>query len=290
MRFTFAGRTTALVAVPVLLMALTACNSGTPARRLGAAAPAGIATSTAAPTAASSPTAGDPTPSASPSIGWNGTTQFLQIKSSEVVDNVEYLEVRLAEKNAVGDNFETVTLGGPWTRVEISAQAENVPLKGIGGDAGQLTAALAERSAKESDEGFDVTFDKNGLVRKVTWIYVSARERASVLIARWAGSTQFLQIKSARKRGVALYLKVRPAEKEYLGESFETRTTGGPWTEVQMSALAENVPLGGIPGDAEALRKSLSTRPANQADEGFDISFFGNGQVSKVAWLYVPSA
>jgi hypothetical protein len=161
------------------------------------------------------------------------------------------------------------------------------PRYGKGGDSGQLRAALAERSASESDKGFDVTFDQSGQVRKVTWLYESERERTQAAIEGWAGSTQFLQIKSARKKGDVTYLKVRPAEKEMLGESFETVTIGGPWTEVVMSALASNVPLGGDPGDADALRSSLRKRPASEVDEGFDISFFGNGEVKDVTWLYV---
>jgi hypothetical protein len=54
-----------------------------------------------------------------------------------------------------------------------------------------------------------------------------------------------------------------------------------------MSALASNVPLKGDQGDADALRAALAKRPANEADEGFDIAFFGNGEVKQVTWLYV---
>lgn len=285
MHFTIARRTAALVAVPVLLAALTACNSVADAETIdGTAAPAGIgATSTAT---ATTDKATATTTAASASARWKGTTQFLQIRGSGETGGVEYLEVREAEKKPAGESFETVTLGGAWTKVTISAEAVNVPLKGIGGDSGQLRAALDERSGNEPEAGFDVAFDAKGQVSKVTWLYVSSREQANAAIEKWAGSTQFLQIKSAREKDDVTYLKVRPAEKEYLGESFETVTTGGPWTEVVVSALGSNIPLRGDPGDADALRTQLAKRLASQVDEGFDITFSENGEVTKVTWLY----
>jgi hypothetical protein len=289
MYLTIVRRTATLVALPVLLTTLAACNSASGAQTTtGTAAPAGIGvTRAASPTPQNSASA--TTQAVAPATRWAGTSQFLQIKSAGKADGVEYLEVRRARQKSAGENLETVTLGGPWIKVPISAQAENVPMQGNGGDFGQLSAALAERSAGESDQGFDVAFDQEGQVGKVTWLYLSSRERTKAALEGWAGNTEFLQIKSARQRGGVTYLKVRPAEKEYLGESFDTITIGGPWTEVVMSALGENVPLRGAPGDADALRTMLAKRRAIEIDEGFDISFFGNGQVSKVTWLYGPS-
>ncbi|HST83035.1 MAG TPA: hypothetical protein VLL08_14975 [Kineosporiaceae bacterium] len=284
MHFTVARRTATLVAVPMLLATLSAgCSRTLP----GPAAPAGIAVTSTALTGTTQPSASATTAAVPLSASWAKTTQFLQIKGSEETGGVEYLEVRQAKQEPVGERFETVALDGPWIKVRISAKAENVPLNGKGGDSGQLRAALAERSTGESDKGFDVAFDQSGQVRKVTWLYESERERTQAAIEDWAGSTQFLQIKSAREEDGVTYLKVRPAEKEILGESFETVTIGGPWTEVMMSALASNVPLGGDPGDADALRTSLRKRQARSVDEGFDISFFGNGEVNQVIWLYV---
>jgi hypothetical protein len=281
MQFTTVRRATSRSAALVLLAALTACTSSNGSQTVpGPAAPAGIATGTE-PAATDSRT-GPPT------ANWAGTTQFLQIKSSGEDDGQEYLEVRPAQKKTEGKSVQTVTLGGAWTKVTIGAQAQNVPKRGVTGDADHLTAALTERTASESDRGFDVTFDQDGQVSKVSWVYVSIRERAQATIERWADSTQFLQIKGGRERDGVTYLQVRPAEKNYLGESFETVTIGGPWTEVVFSALGSHVPLRGAPGDGDALRKALADRPAREVDEGFDITFAGNGQVRTVTWLYVP--
>ena len=282
MHFTLTRQTAILIAGPLLLATLTACG---PQVIAGTAGPGGSVTDTATPTTDSSATAGASTP-AVPTEEWKGTTQFLQIKNFEESDGVEYLEVREAEKKTEGKTVETVSLDGPWIQVKISSSAVNVPKQGVGGDSGQLSASLSRRSTSEIVKGFDVTFDKKGQVSKVTWLYVSAREFATAVIETWKDSTQFLQIKSARKVGETTYLRVRPAEKEYLGESFETKTIPGPWIEVVMSALANNVPIDAETGDADALRTMLSKRSASQVKEGFDITFAGNGQVSEVTWLY----
>ena len=273
MHFTTARRTVALITAPVLLATLTACD---PQLIPGTAAPARNTTGSAA-----------APPQTVPPPNWKGTTQFLQIKSSGTVDGEEYLVVRQARKNTVDKTVQTVSLDHePWIKATISTAAVNVLGPGISGDAGQLTAALAERKAGEITKGFDVTFDKDGQVSKVTWLYVSARERVKKAIEGWAGSTQYLQIWSAREQAGVTYLRVRPAKKEYRGEIFETVNIPGPWTEVTMSAVADNVPMDGTPGDADALRSMLDKRTTSEIIEGFDITFAGNGQVSKVTWLY----
>jgi hypothetical protein len=238
----------------------------------------------------SSSTSLSATPSAAASEQWAGTTQFLQVGDSREADGVEYLEVKQAKKDGTGKAFKTVSLDGPWINVVLSDKAVNDPKSEARGDSAKLRAALAERTKAELSKGFDLTFDDQGQVSKVTWLYVSTRETTQAALAKWAGSEQFLQIDTARVQGDVTYLKVRPAEKEYLGESFETKTIGGPWIEVVMSALAVNAPLGDeIQGDASQLRKELDKRRKDQTDEGFDITFSQNGQVSKVTWLYVPS-
>jgi hypothetical protein len=245
--------------------------------------------STAVPST-SSATGPSASPSKAASAQWAGTTQFLQIGDSRKADGVQYLEVKEAKKDGTGKAFKTVSLDGPWINVVLSDKAVNDPKSEARGDSAKLRAALAERTKAELSKGFDLTFDDQGQVSKVTWLYVSTRETTQAALAKWAGSEQFLQIDSARVQGDVTYLKVRPAEKEYLGESFETKTIGGPWIEVVMSALAVNAPLGDeIQGDASQLRKELDKRRKDQTDEGFDITFSQNGQVSKVTWLYVPS-
>ena len=262
--------TAALIGGPTLLIALAGCGAtGQPETLSGAAAPAGFSTSPS-----ESPVATSSSPATAPR--WAGTTQALQIKGSRITDGVTYLQVRPTAKNS-----------GAWTDVVVSAEAQNDPKRGKSGDARQLLAALAERTTSEQTKGFSVTFDQQGQVTKTSWLYLTAHEAADANIDRWAGTTQFLQIQSAREKDGITYLKVRPAKKEYLGESFETVTIGGPWTEVVMSALAENVPLKGVGGDADQLRRQLSQRTTSDREEGFDISFVDQGEVRKVTWLYV---
>jgi hypothetical protein len=276
-----AWRTLALATAPVLLAGLTACSGGSgPVTVPGTAGPAGVSgpTTTAAAT----------TP-ASAAAQWAGSTQFLQVKGAEKKGGDDYLQVRLAEKKSLGESFETVTLGGAWIDVPISPEAENVPKKGRPTKAAQFIAALGERTASEVEQGFDVTFDDQGQVSQMTWLYVTSREKTNATIAHWAGSTQFLQIQSAREQDDITYIKVRRAEKRSLGESFETVTVGGPWTEVVLNALFDNVPLRGDPGDASQLRAQLKNRVGTQKNEGFNIAFDSTGQVIKITWLFSPA-
>jgi hypothetical protein len=268
-RARYARRAASLVAGCTLLAAVTGCGTADPPQTVsGDPGPAGVTVSvSAAATTTSAPT---PTPPR-----WAGTTQFLAIKAARTTSGITYLEVRPAKGK-----------GGAWTEVELSSDAVNDPKRGRSGAARQLVAALAERTSSERDDGFDVTFNSQGKISKATWLYVSARETAAANLKRWAGTTQFLQIQSARERAGITYLKVRPADKEYLGESFETVTIGGPWTEVVMSAPAQNVPLRGVGGDAGQLRKQLAERTSSDREEGFDLTFLPQGEVSKVTWLY----
>src|SRR5690349_20252543 len=207
MHFTVARRAATRLGVCLLLVTLSAgCSVSGTRTLIGTAAPAGIATTGTAPAPASATsTALAPVSAASGTAtapasaingaapaGWAKTTQFLQIKGSEESGGAEYLVVRQAKQKPVGESFETVALTGSWIKVRISALAQNVPRYGKGGDSGQLRAALAERAAGESAEGFDVAFDQSGQVRKVTWLYQSQRERSQAAIEDWAGSTRFL--------------------------------------------------------------------------------------------------
>ena len=162
MHCTVARRAVTMVAVPVLLVILSACSSAAGSRTLpGIAAPAGMPVSgTTSPLASpaaggsvpaspapGSPAPGSPTPagatSAVPSsAGWAKTTQFLQIKGSGEAGGVEYLEVRQATQKPVGESFKTVPLDEAWIKVTISALAQNAPLYAKAGDSRQLRAAL----------------------------------------------------------------------------------------------------------------------------------------------------
>jgi hypothetical protein len=284
----WARRAAILTAVPALLVVLTACGSPQLTTIKGTVAPAGMAGTDAPATATA-------TPAASASIGndapatsaWPGTTQFMEVKGARRRDGVRYLDVRPAEKKKAGKSVATVSLGGAWTEVALSDKAVNAPLRGDEGSAAQFVALLAERSAAEVKKGLDLSFDEQGNVVKMAWPYVSVQERAKATIAGWAGSTQFLQIKDARKRDGITTLRVRPAEQQSLGESFDTVTIGGPWYEVVMSPLADNVPMQTEIGGDDQLIELLGIRIAREADEGFNITFDQASQVTKITWLYV---
>jgi hypothetical protein len=104
----------------------------------------------------------------------------------------------------------------------------------------------------------------------------------------WSNSTRFMQVESGSIRNGTVYLKVRPAKKNILGESFETVPVPGPYTEVKLVAHARILLLDGESGSPEAFVDTLADRPADQRDEAFDVIFDGRGHVSQVDWLYVP--
>jgi hypothetical protein len=112
---------------------------------------------------------------------------------------------------------------------------------------------------------------------------------------RWAGSTQFMEIQRGQVRDGRVYLRIRPAKKEILGESFATVTIPGPYTEVTLADNARIVKLDGGTSTPEAFVADLARRDPNrpnhvqpdQRKEGFDVTFDREGRVTRVNWLYV---
>ena len=102
---------------------------------------------------------------------------------------------------------------------------------------------------------------------------------------QWAKSKRFMEIQSGRTRDGGVYLKVRPAKKRILGESFETVPVPGPYTEVVVAGNARILHLDGESGTADAFVLDLASR--DNPVEGFDLTFDGRGQVTRVDWLYV---
>jgi len=103
-----------------------------------------------------------------------------------------------------------------------------------------------------------------------------------------AGAKQFMQVQSGRVRGGVVTLKVRPAKKVILGESFETEPIPGPFSEVTLEPNARILMLDGESGAPETFVDILAKRSADQRVEAFDITFDEEGEVSLVEWLYVP--
>lgn len=105
---------------------------------------------------------------------------------------------------------------------------------------------------------------------------------------RWARSTQFMQIREARARDGALVLTVRPARKRVLGESFETVSIPGPYTEVTVHEDAQIRTLAGTPRPHGAFSTDLAARTAQQRGEAFNVTFDEQGRAFEVDWLYRP--
>lgn len=105
---------------------------------------------------------------------------------------------------------------------------------------------------------------------------------------RWAGTKQFLEVRSGATRNGVVTLAARPAKKVILGESFETQPIPGPYTDVTLVPNARILLLDGESGTPEAFLEDLRKRPADQRSEAFDLTFNAKGQVTQVEWLYVP--
>ncbi len=105
---------------------------------------------------------------------------------------------------------------------------------------------------------------------------------------RWAGSTQFMEVRSAEVRDGALHLEVRPATRVSLGESFETEPIPGPYTDVACADPCRIRHLDGRSDSRAEFLDGLQNRTQSQRVEAFDITFDGTGAVKLIEWLYVP--
>jgi hypothetical protein len=113
---------------------------------------------------------------------------------------------------------------------------------------------------------------------------------------RWAGSTQFQEVKSGTVRGGRVVLLVRGAKKEQLGEGFRTVPVPGPFFEVTLTAHARILQMDGESGIPETFVTDLARRSPNRPNhvtpderqEGFNLTYDKAGRVTQVEWLYVP--
>ncbi|MFF5896927.1 hypothetical protein ACFY8O_13465 [Streptomyces argenteolus] len=116
--------------------------------------------------------------------------------------------------------------------------------------------------------------------------------------APWAGTKQFVQIDDARTSGGVTVLSVRPAQKKAHPqfEAWVIVPGEGPYTEVPMAEDATvllSVPLGDAKHPASYTQaefvERLETRaPSAPALFGFDLSFDGEGRVTRLQSLYTP--
>jgi len=217
---------------------------------------------------------------------WAGAKQFMQVESGHVSGGLVTLNVRPAKKVVLGESFETEPIPGPYTEVTVKTNARILLLDGESGTAESFVGDLGKRAAKDRGEAFDITFDASGKVTLVEWLYVPQSAPTTGKPA-WAGTKQFLQVQSGKASGGAVTLKVRPAKKVILGESFETQPIPGPFTEVTVRANARILLLDGESGTAESFVGALGKRTAQQRGEAFDVTFDAAGKVTLVEWLYV---
>ncbi|MFD7566666.1 hypothetical protein ACFV7O_26095 [Streptomyces tendae] len=116
--------------------------------------------------------------------------------------------------------------------------------------------------------------------------------------ARWAGTKQFVQIDDARTADGRTYLSVRPAQKKPHPqfEAWVIVPGEGPYTEVSMTEDAQvllSVPLGDAKhpasyAQADFVGRLTARLSSDRALLGYDLSFDGEGRVTRVQSLYTP--
>ncbi|MFG2514600.1 hypothetical protein [Streptomyces sp. NPDC048584] len=120
---------------------------------------------------------------------------------------------------------------------------------------------------------------------------------APATTAPWAGTKQFVQIKSARTGDGRTYLSVRPAQKKAHPqfEAWVIIPGKGAYTEVPMTEDATillSVPLGDGKHPASYSQAEFVTRLTAQSSSpalvGYDLSFDAEGRVTRLQSLYTP--
>ncbi|MGC9495224.1 hypothetical protein [Streptomyces sp. WG7] len=121
---------------------------------------------------------------------------------------------------------------------------------------------------------------------------------ASAGAVSWSGTKKFVQIDGARSSDGRTYVSVRPAQKK-VHPKFEAWviTPGkGPYTEVPLAENAQvllSVPLGDETraasySQAEFVSRLTAKSPSARSAIGYDLSFDGQGQVTRLQSLPMP--
>ncbi len=114
---------------------------------------------------------------------------------------------------------------------------------------------------------------------------------------RWAGTKQFMQIREGWTSGGRTYLSVRTARKVAVTDPHEAWLIipgEGPYTTVLMAADARvllSVPLGDdslahLYSQTEFVNRLTAEPSASRSRLGYDLSFDGKGQVTRLQSLY----
>ncbi|WP_282087200.1 hypothetical protein [Streptomyces tendae] len=170
-------------------------------------------------------------------------------------------------------------------------------LTGCGTDDGPAAATASGTSAAPapSPDGTAPSTTSTGTAPGAT---APAGTKPSGTAARWAGTKQFVQIDDARTADGRTHLSVRPAQKKPHPqfEAWVIVPGEGPYTEVSMTEDAQvllSVPLGDAKHPASYAQADfvgrLTARPSSdRALLGYDLSFDGEGRVTRVQSLYTP--
>jgi hypothetical protein len=167
-----------------------------------------------------------------------------------------------------------------------------VALTGCGGGGGQAdatTPGTSTTSSTSADETVPTTAPGGGTE--------SDDRSAPNSAAPWTGTKQFVQIDDAWTSDGQTYLSVRPAQKEAVTQPYEAWVVvpgEGPYTTVPMAEDARvllSVPLGDAKHAASYSQAELVSRLTAQPSSarsglGYDLSFDGEGQVTRLQSLY----
>lgn len=194
--------------------------------------------------------------------------------------------------------FSLATLTGCSGQVDVqadtSASATSATTSAPTAEASPVTA----RSDGATPEG--ATSAPTGAAPDATPSSAGAAPKAtpSADAAPWAGTKQFVQIDDARTSDGVTYLSVRPAQKKAHPqfEAWVIVPGDGPYTEVPMTKDAKvllSVPLGDAKHPASYSQADFVTRLATRSPSapalfGFDLSFDGEGRVTRLQSLYTP--
>ncbi|ALG10346.1 hypothetical protein AOZ06_28710 [Kibdelosporangium phytohabitans] len=211
------------------------------------------------------------------------------------------LYLREAEKRPLGESFETVTLDKPVCKARIPRSSPVVGLDGTPSTPEAFIGKLIDLPSGTRDEGFDVAFGADGDVTEVKWLFVLGTPSAEKAggsssamtepFARctWRGQKKFVQVLGWVRAGDESVLYLREARKEHLGESFETVSLEQPTCQAAMRTTVRIHRLGNRPSTLNDLIDDLAALNNRSKKEGFDVTFDGDGTVSEVHWLFIPS-
>lgn len=115
----------------------------------------------------------------------------------------------------------------------------------------------------------------------------------------WSNTKQFMQIEGGRLGDDQVFLKVRPARKKAVSgptEGWQVVPGKGPYTEVTMTRkgrVLASAPVTEQPAPKEMDQVDFITRlgelPAKaRSGVGYDVTFDGEGHVTRVQSLYTP--